>query len=116
MLARHRLLRAGLGLYALTWSITRTLPESPFYGYNVPAVVATARRKSNLVKSRLTIGSGYYFLPLVRRNLKGDIWIIAKYFDYFKPRNSNSLDQSSLSRLTAGHNDSLKQQISCRSD
>ncbi len=46
--------------------------ESFFYGNDVSAMVATTRRECHLVKTRFVIRASYYFLPLIRGDLKGD--------------------------------------------
>ena len=46
--------------------------ESFFDGDNVSAMVATTRRECHLIKTRLVIRARYYFLPLIRGDLKGD--------------------------------------------
>ena len=63
--------------------------EPPFYGNNIPAMVATTRCKGYLLKSSPAISASYYFLPPVVRDLIGNAWVILQKFDNIKPGNCN---------------------------
>jgi len=66
--------------------------ESFFYRNNISTMVATTRSERDLVKSRLAIRAGDYFLPLVRRDLKSDAGVVSEKLDNVEPRKRDSLD------------------------
>jgi hypothetical protein len=111
-----------VGGYEKTWLVGLDLiddpdaAQAPLYSNDVAAMITTARRKCDLLKSSLVISPSYYLFPFVSGNLESNIWIVFQKVDDIKPRNRDSFDQPSFRCSIAGHYNRLQQQIGCNCD